>query len=326
MERLGGVVDDAVRLRAEKLCWWVQGVCWLQKPWSWREGRGYSQSQWRHAAWRSTVSSLELEEIESIAWCHDAPDISSNYDGATQHCVAVFGLNGTELHPLPQFFFSFTIHFFLWWDPVLPFWGNTTSGSQRQEDGKVWRYYGFERWLFQLALKEVVFFGSAASWWKVRCVWKHWPGQPDPAGPVSADPLVSGFPPPVFTWTRCLAATHKKTLAHAWFPRVPLTERPAGLVPSTRCVTSTFVASLLSPKQQIGLLFVFPLRLFRFLWLPPSAHGGLRLKCRGLGISRRKMKDAAFYIWGWRDANSEGHFEQSVENLRVDILSLTTGM
>lgn len=134
------------------------------------------------------------------------------------------------------------------------------------------------------------------------------------------------FPPQCSLETCCLAATHKKTLAHAWFPRVPLTERPAGLVHSTRCATSTFAASLLSPKQQIGLLFVFPLRLFRFLWLPPSEHGGLRLKCRGLGISRRKMKDAAFYIWGSRDANSEGHFEQSVENLRVEILSLTTGM
>lgn len=130
---------------------------------------------------------LKLKHPKTL---HDAV-LHLNFHTIT-HCV-VFDLNGTEINLLAQF---------NWAESSFPlFLGGIKSSSLILEQNHQW-FPTTRRpkdLTFPACSEGGCFCGSAASWWKVRCAWKHWPGQPDPAGPVSADLRVSGFPP-VFTW------------------------------------------------------------------------------------------------------------------------------
>lgn len=95
-----------------------------------------------------------------------------------------------------------------------------------------------------------VFFCRTVCRGMVRCGWKHWPNQPEPASPVSVDLLVSGFPPPSLCSfeTGCQSLTQREHTTHAWSPI-----RPTG---GGDCNLDLHHI-LLPPKQEISLLFLF---------------------------------------------------------------------
>lgn len=244
---------------------------------------------------------------------------------ATLRCCVWFEWNWTtSAAPVLR---SFTIHFFLWWNPVLQFFRQHHRWLRTPRRLKHWRYLGFERWLFHLALKELVFFWQCSELVEGEvCVWKHWPGQPDLAGPVSADPLVSGFPP-VFTWNLLFSGHAQDDTGARGIPTRPA-DREACRARSLDSLRVLSLCNIPPPSKTTDRLT---------FWFPPAACSA-RCGCR-----RRSTTGSGWNVetsesvgekWRMQRFTSEAGETQTAKvtlnsrwrTLHVDILSLTTGM
>lgn len=182
------------------------------------------------------------------------------------------------------------------------FKGNTAGGLRTPTRLKRWRFLGFERCLFQLALKKDFFF-LAVQWvggrWGV-CVEtltrSTWSGRPSVCWPSRL-----WFPPlPVFTWNLLFSSHAQDATDARGIPTRPA-DREACRARSLDSLRDLHLCYVPPPSKTTDRLA---------FWFPPAACEMLRPRNQ----SEWNEGCSVFTSEAGETQNSQGHLEQSVEN------------